>query len=127
MTTRTIKIPGPEHPIAIEQNPNQVTVTVGGAVVAQTTRALTLREASYPPIHYIPREDVDASLIARSKTSTYCPYKGDAAYYGVPAGGERSVDAAWTYEAPFDAVSDISGHLAFYHDRVDSIVEQQVG
>ena len=124
MTERTIKIPGPDHPITIERNDKRITVTIGGRVIADTRRALTLREAKYPPVHYSPREDVDMAALARSATQTYCPYKGDASYFSIPAGGERSTDAIWTYEAPYEAVAEINSHLAFYPDRVDAIEEQ---
>jgi len=124
MMERRIKIPGPGHPITIEPNGNRVIVTVGGRVIADTRRTVTLREAKYPPVHYIPREDIDMAALARSATQTHCPYKGDASYFSVPAGGERSTDAIWTYEAPFEAVAEIYSHLAFYPDRVDAIEEQ---
>jgi len=121
-----VLIPGPDHPITIERNPARVVVSVAGRVVADTRAALTLREASYPPVHYVPRRDVDMELLARSDHATHCPYKGDAAYYSIALGGERSVDAVWTYEAPYDAVAAIADHLAFYPDRVDTI-EQRSG
>ena len=120
-TTKTIKIPGPDHPITITTTPRRVVVTVGGRVVADTRAALTLQEASYPAVQYVPRADVDLSLLERSAHTTYCPYKGDCAYYSVPAGGERALDAVWTYEQPYDAVAAIREHVAFYPDRVDSI------
>lgn len=126
MTERTIKIPGPDHPITIERNERRVVVTLGGEVIADTREALTLREASYPPVQYIPRRDVDMAALARTATLTYCPYKGEAAYFSIPAGGERSVDAIWTYETPYEAVAGIKDHLAFYHDRVDTIEEHAV-
>ena len=122
---RPIKLPGPDHPITIEPNPARVVVTVAGRVIADTRSALTLREASYPAVQYVPRTDVDLSLLSRTSHATYCPYKGDAAYYSIPFGGERSVDAVWTYEAPYDAVAAIRDHLAFYPDRVDAIEERR--
>ena len=125
MTTRTIKLPGPDHPITIEPNLSQVVVSVAGRVVARTRKALTLREASYPAVQYIPRKDVDMSLLERTDHATYCPYKGDCAYYSIPIGGERSVNAVWTYEAPYPAVAEIRGHLAFYPERVDAIGERR--
>ena len=123
MTDRQIKIPGPDHPITIERNPHRITVTLNGHVLADTLEALTLREAAYPEVHYIPRRDVDMKLLERTQHNTYCPYKGDAAYYSIPAGGPRSVNAVWTYETAYPAVAAIGGHLAFYSDRVDSIAE----
>ena len=121
MTTRTPRLPGPDHPISIAPTPKRVVVTAGGRVVADSRAALTLQEAAYPPVLYVPRADVDMALLERSTHATYCPYKGDCAYFGIPAGGERAVDAVWTYEQPYDAVAAIGGHVAFYPDRVDSI------
>ena len=124
MTERTKKFPGPDHPITIEPNPGRVMVISGGRVIADTRAALTLREANYPPVQYVPRKDVNMAVLARSTTTTYCPYKGDAAYFSIPAGGERSIDAIWTYEAPYDAVGQIKDHLAFYPDRIDAIEQR---
>jgi uncharacterized protein (DUF427 family) len=121
MAQREHRIPGPDHPIIIVPNPERIVIRVAGQVVADTVAALTLREASYPPVQYIPRRDVKLSLLARSDHATYCPYKGECSYYSIPAGGERSVNAVWTYEQPFEAVSAIKDYLAFYPDRVESI------
>ena len=96
-------------------------VTLDGRVIADTCEALTLREAAYPAVQYIPRKDADMTALTRSEATTYCPYKGDAAYFSIPAGGERSVNAIWTYEAPYDAVAGIKNYLAFYPDRIDAI------
>ena len=117
-------LPGPDHPITIERHPARVVVTVAGRVVADTRDALALRESDYPPVLYVPRKDADMSLLARTEHATYCPFKGDCAYYSIAAGGERSVNAVWTYEAPFEAVAAIKDHLAFYPNRVDSIEER---
>jgi uncharacterized protein (DUF427 family) len=120
---KTVKIPGPDHPIAVEHNAKRVVVRLAGQVIADTRDALVLREASYPAVQYVPRKDVDMSLLSRTDHSTYCPYKGDAAYFSIPAGGARSENAVWTYEAPYDSVAIIKDHVAFYTDRVDSIEE----
>ena len=121
MTDKPIKIPGPDHPITIEANSSRVVVTLGGKVIADTGEALTLREATYPAVQYIPRRDVDMAALARSEHTTYCPYKGDASYFSIPAGGDRSVNAVWTYETPFEAMAQIKDYVAFYPDRVDAI------
>jgi uncharacterized protein (DUF427 family) len=121
MADKPIKAPGPDHPIAIEANLSRVVVTVGGRVVADTRDALTLREAAYPAVQYIPRRDVDMAALTRSEHTTYCPYKGDASYYSIPAGGDRSLNAVWTYETPFEAMAQIKDYVAFYPDRVDEI------
>lgn len=118
-SARPVFIPGPDHPITIKRNPNHVVVSVDGLVIADTVNALTLREAGYPPVQYIPREDVRMELLEPSDHQTYCPYKGDCSYFSIANGDERLVNAVWSYEAPFAAVSSIGGHLAFYPDRVD--------
>lgn len=123
MNAKTQKVPGPDHPITIEKNFSRVVVSVGGSIIADTREALTLREANYPAVQYIPRKDVDMSVLKRTDHASYCPYKGDAAYYSIPVGGERSINAAWTYEAPYPAVSRIKDHLAFDPDRVEAIEE----
>jgi uncharacterized protein (DUF427 family) len=124
MPDKPIRIPGADHPIGIGPAGSRIIVTVGGQTIADTHRALILREASYPPVFYIPREDVDMPALHRTDHATYCPYKGDAAYYSIPAAGERSTNAVWTYEHPHEAVAAIRDHLAFYPDRVDAIREE---
>jgi uncharacterized protein (DUF427 family) len=120
---KEVKIPGPTHPITITANANRVIVTFGGQTIADTRRSLTLKEASYPAVHYIPREDADMKALERTAHTTHCPYKGDASYYSIAAGGRSSANAVWTYESPHAAVAGIKDYLAFYPDRVDSIQE----
>jgi uncharacterized protein (DUF427 family) len=127
MNSKPIKIPGPDHPITIEPTKGRLTVTVNGTRIADTREALTLKEAAYPAVQYIRRRDVDMTQLQRTDHQTYCPYKGDCAYYSIPAGGARSVNAVWTYEAPYGAVSPIREYLAFYPDRVDAIVIESEG
>lgn len=121
MSDRPVKIPGPDHPITIDAKHAHVTVSVAGKVIADTREAVSLKEASYPPVLYIPRRDVDLSLLEKTSHETYCPYKGECSYYSIPAGGERSVNAIWTYENPYASVSQIKDYMAFYPDRVDAI------
>jgi uncharacterized protein (DUF427 family) len=123
MKKKPIKVPSPDHPISIEHNPAQVVVSVAGRAIADTRNALTLREADYPAVQYIPREDVDLSQLKRTDHVTYCPYKGDCNYYSVPSGGKKSVNAVWTYENPYPAVAQIKKYLAFYPDRVDEVAK----
>ena len=118
MNGKPMKVPGPDHPITISPQPGHVTVRAGGRVVAESDRALVLREASYPGVIYIPRADADMAQLSRSDHQTYCPYKGEASYFSL-ATGEEGRNAVWTYEAPYDAVSTIKDHLAFYPDKVE--------
>ena len=121
MNEKQAKLPGPDHPIFIQRNPARVVVSVADRVVADTRNAVTLREAAYPPVQYIPAENVDFSQLERTDDVTWCPYKGECNYYSVPAGGKKSVNAVWSYEDPFPAVAQIRGHVAFYPERVDAI------
>ena len=113
-----MKLPGPDHPITITQNPRRVRVTAGDIVIAESAKALTLKEAKYPAVQYVPREDANMALLERTDRTTHCPYKGEASYYSVKADGKTLDNAIWTYETPFPAMTEISGHLAFYPDKV---------
>jgi len=121
MSERTVLVPGPDHPITITSNPKRIVVKVAGQTIADTMRALSLKEASYPAVDYIPVADVDMTLLTATVHQTYCPYKGECGYYSIPVGGEKATNAVWTYDHPYASVAAIAGHVAFYPDRVDSI------
>jgi uncharacterized protein (DUF427 family) len=121
MANLQIKLPSALHPITVEPTEGRVTVRLGGRVVAESTRSLTLREASYPPVQYLPLEDVEADALVPSDRTSYCPFKGTASYYSLRAGDAEAPDSVWTYVSPHDAVAPIAGHVAFYADRVDSV------
>jgi uncharacterized protein (DUF427 family) len=113
-----MKLPGPDHPITITANPKRIRVLADGVVIADTSKALTLKEASYPAVQYLPREDANMALLQRTDRVTHCPYKGDASYFSIVAGGKTLDNAIWSYETPFPAMAEISGYLAFYPDKV---------
>lgn len=119
MTERTILKPGPGHPITVEPSQEHVTVSIAGHMLAETDRALSLKEASYPVVFYIPFEDVDAALLERTEHKTYCPYKGDASYFSIPSAGLAGENAVWQYRDPYMPVVEIKDHVAFYDDRVE--------
>jgi uncharacterized protein (DUF427 family) len=120
-----VKIPRSDRRISLASNPNRVIVKAGGRVIADTRRALTLAEGAYPPVQYIPREDVDMTHLVRSTRITTCPHKGDAAYYSIEIHGSGMAEnAAWSYETPRETLAAIREHLAFYPARVDSIEEK---
>jgi uncharacterized protein (DUF427 family) len=111
--------PGPDHPIILERSTSHVVVQSGSVVIAETSRAIEMREASYPTVLYIPIDDVDQRLLRPSEHHTWCPYKGEASYYGIVDGtGSELTDSVWYYDNPFPAVTDIRGHVAFYADQV---------
>ena len=111
------------HRISIEKNPNRVKVIFNGKVIADTTSALVLREGALPPVHYIPRQDVNMSFLQHTENSSHCPFKGDASYFTVTAEGKNAENAVWTYEVPHTAVAAIKDHLAFYEKKMDAVEE----
>ena len=124
--TKEIKVPDANHPISIDAGTVRVVARVGATVIADTNAALTLREAAYPPVHYIPLDDVVPGTLRASTSDSYCPYKGDASYYDVVLpDGQALADAVWTYQAPYPAVDAIAGHVAFYTDRVQVELDAQ--
>jgi uncharacterized protein (DUF427 family) len=122
MTDMKVLVPGPLHPISIEATPTRVTVRLGGRVVADTRHALTLREAKYPPVQYIPLADVAPDVLEPSDRTSWCPFKGRASYYSLRVGEDVADAAVWTYLEPHRAVAEIKDHVAFLADRVESIV-----
>lgn len=104
--------------IAIAQNPKRVLVTAGGAIIADTRRAMTLKEGGGAPVQYIPREDVTPGALVESQHTTRCPYKGMARYFHLNAGGKQVDNAVWSYENPIEAAAGIKNHVAFYPNRV---------
>jgi len=123
MTDRPVLEPSSEHPITVTPTGHRVVVRIAGEVIADTTAALTLQESDYPAVQYIPMSDVSVDRLQRSDTATYCPFKGDAGYYHVRTDGDTVTDALWTYEQPYPAVSAIAGHVAFYPNKADVVVE----
>ena len=123
MTSRPVLEPSAKHPITINPTGKHVVVRVNGEIVADTHDALQLQESTYPAVHYIPLNDVVRDVLVRSDTNTYCPFKGDAAYYSVTTtAGDTVEDAIWFYEQPYPAVAEIAGHVAFYPEKADITV-----
>jgi uncharacterized protein (DUF427 family) len=114
-----MKVPGPDHPITVAANPKRIQARYNGHVIADTVNALTLKEASYKPVIYFPRDDVSMEYLSRTDRVTHCPYKGDANYYTILMDGRFAENAVWTYEHPYDAMQVIEGRLAFYPDKID--------
>lgn len=119
MTSKPVLVPDASHPITVTPTAGRVVVTLGERTIADTTAALTLDEAGYSPVQYVPIADVDPDVLKRSDHATYCPYKGDASYYSLVADGQTVDNAVWTYEAPYDAVAEVAGHVAFYPTAAD--------
>jgi uncharacterized protein (DUF427 family) len=114
-----MKLPGPDHPITVAKNPKRVRAFIEGHVIADTADALTLREADYPPVQYLPREDIEMGFLSKTDKHTNCPYKGEASYYTLHIEGKILENAAWSYEDPYPAMEQIRGRLAFYPNQVE--------
>jgi uncharacterized protein (DUF427 family) len=119
MTPRPVLKPGPDHPFTVEPTASRVVVRAGGKVIADTSRALTLQEADYPAVQYIPLEDVEPGALRPTDSETYCPYKGEASYYTLVTADGEVADAVWTYRQPYESVAGIAGHVAFYPQHVE--------
>ncbi|HEY0225000.1 MAG TPA: DUF427 domain-containing protein [Mycobacterium sp.] len=125
MAHREVLEPSAGHPITVEPAKGRVQVRINGELVADTTAALELREATIPAVQYIPLDDVVQERLTRTDTTTYCPFKGDANYYSVTtSAGDTVEDAIWFYEQPFPAVAQIAGHVAFYPNKAEISVLQ---
>ncbi len=114
-----MKIPGPDHPISVTPAQTRWRVHFAGHVIADSDRALVLKESTYPAVVYFPREDVSMEYFARTERSTHCPFKGDASYYTVLMDGQFAESGVWSYEDPFPAMAGIAGYLAFYPDKFE--------
>ena len=118
-STKEQLIPGPDHPITVTATDGHVVARAGDQIIAESDRALTLLEASYPPVQYVPLADVDQSILRATEHQTYCPYKGDASYYTVTTPSGELDDAIWVYREPYEPVGEIADHVAFYPDRIE--------
>ena len=130
-----MKIPGPDHPITLEPSRRRLHAAFDRHVIADTADAVILREATYPPVYYLPIDDVDMSFLTRTEHHTYCPYKGEASYWSIYMDGRLAENAAWAYEDPYPAVAAVKGRIAFYPnvaevyevDEADTVVGGSTG
>jgi uncharacterized protein (DUF427 family) len=102
----------------------RVVVSLGGTVLADTTRPVALYETELPVRWYVPRDDVRLDLLAPSDSTTVCAYKGQATYFSVAGrDDEEAVDVAWTYVDPLHEAAAVKDHLCFYAERTDLTVD----
>ena len=109
----------PDYRVDLEPDGERVRVRVGGEILADSTRALIVRETRHDPVVYLPREDVRLDLLERTDHRTFCPFKGEASYWTLRAADRVEENAVWSYEDPFDEVAGLKDYMAFYPDRVD--------
>jgi uncharacterized protein (DUF427 family)/class 3 adenylate cyclase len=110
-----------EYELRIEPYAKRLRITFNDALIADTTRALVLHETRHAPTFYVPFDDVRAEHLERTAHRTYCPFKGDASYWSIAAGGERTENAVWAYERPTEDAASLQGHVAFYTSQVHAI------
>ena len=123
--TATRGVRNPDHHVWVEPSPKWVRVLAGGETVADTKRALLLRETGHTPVYYLPIDDVRMELFERTDRSTHCPYKGDAIYWTLTVGGKVEENAAWSYPVRLDAEApDLSAYVAFYWNKFDAWYEE---
>ncbi|MEQ8281364.1 MAG: DUF427 domain-containing protein [Parvibaculum sp.] len=109
----------PEHLLRVMPAGRRVRVRFGGETLADSGQALELFEGNYAPVFYLPRKDVKMDLLKPTESHTWCPFKGEASYWAVAAGGEEIHDAVWSYEDPFTEVAGIKDYVAFYPNKVE--------
>ena len=117
-------VKNPDHYVRVEPSPRRVRAVIGGETIADSTRMSLLHEANHLPVYYFPLEDVRLDLMAKTDTSTHCPYKGDASYRSLTLGGRNVDDILWSYETPFDEVPELAGLAALYWKKVDRWYEE---
>jgi uncharacterized protein (DUF427 family) len=109
----------PDHRVDIEPSSKRIRIKLGGEVVADSDRTLTVLETNHEPVAYFPRQDVRFDLLEPTSHQTFCPFKGDASYWSIRVGNDVRENAVWSYEDPFPQVERLKDYVAFYPDRVE--------
>jgi len=117
--TVNYEIDGPRHRLFFDPFPRRIRAFYGGELVLDSVRAMLLHESNLMVVLYVPREDVLATMTETEHT-THCPFKGDASYWDVAAGGQTASNAAWGYLEPQPEASWLAGYVAFYWDAMDA-------
>jgi uncharacterized protein (DUF427 family) len=115
----------PNYPFVISPHPGRVTVWFKDEKIAETSSALVLWESDYRPVFYLPVGDVSQGYLTPADHETYCPYKGNASYWSITAGGHSEQNAVWGYDDPYDESHKLKDHVAFYPDKVDIKAENK--
>jgi uncharacterized protein (DUF427 family) len=113
-----------DHTITIEPTPKRIRAMVDGKTIADSLAAMVLLETGHGPVYYFPREDVRMDLLHPTRHESHCPFKGDASYWTIEAGGRKIENAVWSYPRPLPTAELIGSYLAFYWDKVDSWLEE---
>lgn len=106
----------PDHFARVKPVQARVRVVRGGAILAESTRAIRMLEHGrdyYDPVIYMPRGDTSDLLLAVPDKSTHCPLKGDCLYLSLDG-----AEIAWSYDRPLESAAFLRDFIAFYADRV---------
>lgn len=108
------------RPPRLEDSPKSIQVVFNGVTIADTQHAKRVLETSHPPVYYIPPEDILRQYLIRTDRSSYCEWKGQAAYYTIAVGDQQAENAAWFYPNPVPAFALLQEYVAFYPGRMDA-------
>ncbi len=114
----------PNYQIDFVPSGKRVKVVFNGVVVADSSRAMVMRETRHQPVYYLPREDIRMELLQRTAHHTHCPFKGNASYWTLTVGDKTTENAAWSYEEPFEEAAQVKDYLAFYWNKIDAWFEE---
>ena len=106
------------RPPVLQPVPQRITITLGGVVIADTSRAFRVLETHHPPTYYLPPEDIGGRL-EPAIGSSVCEWKGRARYFDVTGGGKTARRAAWAYDSPTPRFAELAGYVAFYPGAMD--------
>jgi uncharacterized protein (DUF427 family) len=120
--TLSNKAPGydrnPAHRVDLKPAGQRIRVVLGGETLADSRNATLVEETGYGPVYYFPRADVRMEMLERTQHSSYCPYKGTAAYWTLKAASQNALDAVWTYETPYDEALALKGLVSFWLQKI---------
>jgi uncharacterized protein (DUF427 family) len=108
------------RPPRLEDSDRHIQVIFNGVVVADTRRAKRVLETSHPPVYYIPPEDVRMEYLSATDRTTFCEWKGQAAYYSITVGEQATAQAAWFYPRPTSEFAPIKDYIAFYPSKMEA-------
>lgn len=108
------------RPPRLEDSPKHIQVIFNGVVITDTRRAKRVLETSHPPVYYIPPDDVKMEYLTSTTRSSWCEWKGQAAYYSISVGNKRAENAAWHYPRPAPDFELLKGYVAFYPSQMDA-------
>lgn len=126
--TRDRIIPGPgqesvwdyPRPPQLEDSAKHIQVVFNDVIIADTQRAKRVLETSHPPSYYLPPADVRLEYFTPTSRSTFCEWKGQAAYYTIRIGDQQAENAAWFYPNPTPAFASLKDYVAFYPSRMQA-------